>query len=384
MNLSNLVNFNIEVEEKKDFLDNMATSNIQRVELMTRIIIVIEMLLSLIDLVSAILHTDDRFHYNNYLLMYTLLIAVSTIVSVLNRHFKNQWEINYKKIQILVTFYSTFIISWGSIISLMDQKLYGSLTAFIVNMLFTSILLQDRKHALISYISSTLILVLALPFFQPSSDILIGHYINLAIFIIIAWFISRALFYFYYYDFVNNQKLEAANKELKELALIDELTGLANRRSLNEYIEFSHNIKKRTLFSIIMIDIDFFKLYNDTYGHNLGYNVLCSVAKEIKQVANNALDFACRFGGEEFIYIAIDSDREKINELAEIIRTNVFNLKIPHSSSKVSEYVTISLGTSTINFHSKQDFFQCMEFSDRALYEAKLAGRNCVKEKDAV
>lgn len=366
----------------EDFREHMAISNIQRLEVMTKIIIILEIILSLMDLASDALSIDSRFKFNNYLAMYLLMIIVCLLVSITTRYLKKHSIHSYKKMESLVVFYSTFVVCWGSVVSLMDQRLYGSLTAFIVNMLFTSILLQSTKSVLFSYFTSTVLLMAGLPIFQKSHDILIGHYINVSIFIVISWFISRALFYFYYNDFEYKKKMEETNKLLQELSLSDELTGIANRRSLNEYIDFCKKLKKGTIFSVIMMDIDFFKYFNDTYGHNLGDSVLCLVAKEINKVAEDSLDFAARFGGEEFMYIAINSDIERIMYLAETIKLNVANLKIPHSASKVSDYITLSLGVATITLNSQKDIHTCMDLSDKALYTAKDAGRNCVKKME--
>lgn len=312
-----------------------------------------------------------------------ILVNISYLLIINKYNYLDNKPLVYlNNLEKIMIFYVTFFMSWGSIISLMDQKLYGQLIVFMVNMIACSVFYYfEAKKMLIPYIISTAILLLCLPFFQNSRDILIGHYVNLIIFLLISWFCSRILYHNYCSEFTNKVLLEKANNKLQELSLIDELTGIPNRRSFNNYITSmdDYNLKSGLVISIIMMDIDFFKQYNDNYGHTTGDKTLKSIAYQINSVVTHSMNFAARFGGEEFIYAAIGANEEEINRIAETIKTNIINLKIPHNYSKVSNYISLSLGTSTIVANSQKDIFDCIELADKALYLAKESGRNCVK-----
>jgi len=285
----------------------------------------------------------------------------------------------------------------------LDQKLYGQLMAFMVNMISSSVLyFLDNKKIVIPYVCSVLIIFTGLPFFQSSSDILIGHYVNLSVFIFISWLASRIIFLSYYRDYkskrmlqktnillereieqnsVINMKLAAANFQLNELALIDELTGIPNRRSFRNHIDigFERYVKENSILSIIMVDVDYFKQFNDNYGHNEGDRVLIAIANQINSVVRHNMDFVARWGGEEFIYAAFNTNAAEIEIIAETIRRKVWDLKIPHAFSENWDYISVSIGTCTLEVTGKVDVSKGIGRADKALYFAKKSGRNCVK-----
>jgi diguanylate cyclase (GGDEF)-like protein len=178
-----------------------------------------------------------------------------------------------------------------------------------------------------------------------------------------------------------NVRLEIANNQLKELTLLDELTGIPNRRSFREFIDraFQFYIKECSAISIIMIDIDFFKQFNDFYGHDEGDKALIAVANQITSVVDEPSEFVVRWGGEEFIYAAFNKSQEVIAETANVIRAKISDLKIPHNDSPINQYISVSLGSCTIQITDKKDISKAIKLADSALYMAKNSGRNCVK-----
>lgn len=378
--------------------------NIRRGKTIAIIMIVFELVFMAIDLISLKLKVDDHFSYYFYLIMYFIMILINSIYLLLTKSSKELNEKNLKKLELGFVIYLTLIMSWGSFVSLMDQRLYGQLMVFMVNMITCSVLyFLTNKQILIPYVSSALIVYIGLPFFQKSKDVLIGHYVNLSVFIVISWFASRIVYQYYCNDHriksllnesnallekeidqnrMINMKLAEANLQLKELALIDELTEIPNRRGLRNFVDvaFKYYLKKEiTRLCVIMIDIDYFKQYNDNYGHNEGDNVLKAVAQQINAVIKHSKDFVARWGGEEFIYASFDSSDEEISEIAERIRTSIQSLKIPHKFSEASDYVSVSIGTSSIIVGDRNDVSTSIELADKALYSAKQSGRNCVK-----
>lgn len=175
-------------------------------------------------------------------------------------------------------------------------------------------------------------------------------------------------------------ELKEANFKLESLSTLDGLTGIPNRRSFDDYIEMS--IKSCTRLnkpiSLIMADIDFFKGYNDNYGHLKGDDCLINVAKSISLSVKRPLDFVTRYGGEEFAVILPETDEEGAKIIAEIIRKNVEELEIAHKSSDVSAYVTLSLGITTKSSSIQYSKNELIEHADKALYNSKSNGRNQV------
>ncbi|MCT7515878.1 sensor domain-containing diguanylate cyclase [Aliarcobacter cryaerophilus] len=179
-----------------------------------------------------------------------------------------------------------------------------------------------------------------------------------------------------------NETLENKNnleKELQNLSITDELTQLYNRRFFNSKIEEEINRAKRENkhLCLIVLDIDFFKQYNDTYGHQKGDFVLQEISKVLKNRTNRASDFAFRIGGEEFA-ILVNLEKNKISEFAEAIKNDIENLKIEHSGNKVSKYVTTSIGVNFKQADELKNIDELFKVADDNLYEAKRSGRNCV------
>ena len=180
-----------------------------------------------------------------------------------------------------------------------------------------------------------------------------------------------------------SQKLSKANKKLEKMASVDGLTGLANRRLFDKAIkkEFKRAKREENNISLIMADIDNFKDYNDTYGHQAGDDCLKKIAKVLKKSTKRPADLAARYGGEEFAIILPATDKQGAIKLAEEIRKKVISLKLEHKESDVSDYVTISFGVNSTKPHNKVDeesIEKFIENADKALYEAKENGRNRV------
>ncbi|MEH1873610.1 GGDEF domain-containing response regulator [Nostoc sp.] len=174
------------------------------------------------------------------------------------------------------------------------------------------------------------------------------------------------------------QKLEAVNLELQRLATIDGLTQVANRRCFEEYFnqEWQRMKREKCPLSLILCDVDFFKLYNDTYGHRVGDRCLQEIAKAIKDIIKRPGDLVARYGGEEFAVILPNTDTEGVTYVAEQICHTVRTLAIPHKNSQVSPHVTLSAGFTTEIPQPDSDIEEMISAADRALYQAKAAGRD--------
>ena len=177
-----------------------------------------------------------------------------------------------------------------------------------------------------------------------------------------------------------NVQLEQLNNQLKLLTIRDALTGLSNRRHFDEFLlnEWKRMARIKNHLSLIMIDIDFFKRYNDTYGHQGGDDCLKIVATAIKRCAKRPGDLVARYGGEEFSVILSETNSEGAVIVAETMRKAVQDRRIPNEKSDAAKHVTLSLGIATIIPETENSEKSLIKLADKALYEAKLAGRNRV------
>ena len=173
-------------------------------------------------------------------------------------------------------------------------------------------------------------------------------------------------------------KLQQANQQLEELINIDALTQIANRRYFDQVIaqEWLRIQRTNLPISLILCDVDHFKLYNDTYGHIKGDHCLQAVAKVLANSVKRPADLAARYGGEEFAVILPETDMEGALHIAEQIRITVMQLMIPHQTSLTHQYVTLSLGVATAIPQVGISHIELMALADQALYEAKENGRN--------
>jgi len=168
--------------------------------------------------------------------------------------------------------------------------------------------------------------------------------------------------------------------ELRSQTFSDGLTGIANRRHFDVTMEKEIRRAKRagTPLSLMMIDIDAFKPYNDHYGHQMGDDALVQVAHALAKMLQRPLDLIARYGGEEFAVVLPEMDAAQSFKMAEAMRQTVASLGIAHGKAEHADHVTISIGLATFGAGTHCDIAQLVGAADRALYTAKRAGRNCV------
>ena len=171
--------------------------------------------------------------------------------------------------------------------------------------------------------------------------------------------------------------LSLANRELEKLCVLDDLTQVANRRRFDDYlVQEWQKLHQQAPISLILCDIDYFKLYNDTYGHPIGDYCLQQVALAIECVIESTLGLVARYGGEEFGVILPNVDSVKALQIAEKIALSIEQLHITHQKSLASEYVTLSLGVYGLIPNSESSPELLVALADKALYIAKAQGRN--------
>lgn len=178
----------------------------------------------------------------------------------------------------------------------------------------------------------------------------------------------------------SEEKLALLQKELEELSFKDGLTGVANRRMFNTVIKMEWANAQRTgqPLSLIMLDIDFFKQYNDHYGHIQGDDCLKLVAQVLTGAATRPRDFLARFGGEEFVLVLPETNAEAAHKIAERCCELIANEAIPHEKSEIGGTLSASLGVGTIVPGKKDEPLAFIKHVDKLLYKAKKKGRGCI------
>ncbi|AIE74247.1 MULTISPECIES: high salinity-induced biofilm formation responseregulaton Rre2 [unclassified Synechocystis] len=173
-------------------------------------------------------------------------------------------------------------------------------------------------------------------------------------------------------------ELQAANQQLQLLANIDGLTHIANRRRFDEYLaqEWQRHYREQKPLTLLLVDIDYFKAYNDFYGHQQGDDCLQKVAQTLVSIAQRVTDLVARYGGEEFVVILPNTNQEDAMAIAQKMLQAIAGLEIPHQGSTISEYITISIGISTLVPTAGDTVERIISEADQALYRAKSQGRN--------
>lgn len=177
---------------------------------------------------------------------------------------------------------------------------------------------------------------------------------------------------------IARKEAEVAYNELQRLANLDSLTQVANRRCFDQHLnqEWRRLAREKAPISLILCDIDYFKRYNDCYGHQAGDACLKQVAQAIARVAKRPGDLVARYGGEEFAVSLPNTSADGAIQVAESIHSEVRLLNLPHAQSEVSAYVTVSLGISNQVPHPELQVESLIAAADRSLYAAKQQGRN--------
>lgn len=324
-----------------------------------------------------------------YFVLYLLLIAVTVLVLAVerksdrkegNRH-RQFWQLNY--------WYMVFLCLWSTAITLNDQLGGNGLNVFTYMTLTVAFLgmMQPWQRTLV-FVGNFLLLNALLPYFPVPSlaDQRFFNLVNSGVITIFSVLISSVIYrnqVMQEYDQIiirqQYEEIQKMNQRLERDAVTDQMTGLKNRRYLQGQIrkEFQERAGKGPV-SCIMLDIDFFKQYNDAYGHQKGDDCLVFVADLLKREAGEYGEDVIRLGGEEFTVLLFGKTLEETRELAERIRSRIESQA--HSSPNVIGPVTISAGICHGEDIGERTLEEVVDMADLALYQAKYKGRNRVEE----
>jgi diguanylate cyclase (GGDEF)-like protein len=330
---------------------------------------VVEIVLRLINLLiskefSAMFASTHENFYFTLLIYIAVLVVIIILTNILFRNERNVMALT-------LCYLFAFIVYIFSIYNMIYARTNMQFLFFFASTLFMNINIFDFKP-IMSILPSLLFYAAAfgiLTYMKPDELVSYQLYITYVFLAIVTVKI------FYYNSRVKSYKL---NFELKFLSKTDELTGLDNRRSLLEYMDFlwKQCSRLKLSISIFMIDIDFFKKYNDLFGHIEGDKALIAVAQCLKKEIKRKTDFVSRYGGEEFVCLLPYTDQEGAIYFARKLVKTIEDLKIAHPMNDRSGYLTISIGVSSTIPDMNDLPVNLMDNADKALYNAKGAGRN--------
>ncbi|MDL2273871.1 GGDEF domain-containing protein [Oscillospiraceae bacterium OttesenSCG-928-G22] len=272
------------------------------------------------------------------------------------------------------TYIMFYVVSEAAQVAI-ELEISGNIYRFLATFFVVSFFPLVGRGARFAYMFSYIVISeLALSYLQ-ASGVNVYSYPEINIVVFLVCLIASNV---YYNSVVRNFELR---KKLEFLSMNDELTGLSNRRSLNQYLKQCWNtaIRNDGSIGVLMIDIDYFKRFNDTYGHQAGDNCLADVASAIRSCFDRTTDLCARYGGEEFVVVIAHIPPEGALLMAERVRTAVSSLRVPHSGNPVSGIVTCSIGMTVEHPVVGESPELLLRHADDALYEAKASGRNAIR-----
>ena len=343
------------------------------------------------NLIYAAVYTGGTFRSFSsrvYAGLYLSLLGISMAALLTIRRIKREPARNAKRICRMQVAYGVLLMIWAACVTLFDQRVSESISVYLIVALTVAVVIYFRPlQALAVYGGVTLALALLIPVFEGTPTDGYGRNVNITIMTLMAVFICAYRHLSGRRHFLAMQTILEQNRSLHEAARHDPLTRLRNRRFLEEEMD---DLYRRCAgdglpLTLMMLDIDRFKDYNDTYGHQQGDECLRRTAWRLEQELTPEREYLIRYGGEEFLYIGLGVDKDAAAEMGERLCQSVRELTIGPSESD-RRGVTISVGVATIFPRKEAEagaWLPALSQADQAMYEAKNSGRNrCVVGMD--
>jgi len=361
-----------------DFIKKLTFTNIKRLIPLLLFLLVIEISNMVMDSLNpAHPGFEKLFLYSNLYIMFLSLVYLVLISFALYPKEKNM--------TFLIVIYHSFwwIFSTGvlffAILDLMERAV---LFNFVLLLIVLALVPITRMREIVS-ISLYAILVVTIAIVRLD---LSANLIQQAILMGMAAVIFSQNFYCTFFStFISQKRLELSNQKLSQLAETDALTNLLNRRGADKRITrlLKENIQSENGVVLMMLDIDLFKLYNDTFGHEQGDLCLRDVSHYLRENLKSITNIIARYGGEEFLIMLRGMPQEEILTLAQKIRCGIEDIGIAACSS-VADTVTVSLGIAALSSGESKSFKELFAEADIALYQAKTNGRNCISFQNQI
>ncbi len=318
-----------------------------------------------------------------YMTLYLILLTVVAAAFLLRKTVLSRSKEKSRLCLLLYQWFGLILLLWAACVTVYDQRVSDNLNVYTVAALGIAVLVYMKPaFSIPCFLAAELVVLAGMPRFQPGGMLEhYGVYINSVVLAATAVAVSIYRYGTVREEFRKQELIERQNREilrksqeLNELASRDALTGLWNRRFLEIFLDDLFQKEESVSMAVIMIDVDEFKQYNDTYGHQQGDDCLRRVANAMKLVVSRGRLF--RYGGEEFVCVVPGYGGKEAAALGEEIRKNVERLGIPAADGKKS--TTVSVGVTAGIAGQRSDFDRLLGAADSALYQAKTSGRNRV------
>lgn len=348
------------------------------------IILFLIIAIQLYNLVYAYVYTGGTFASLSsrvYAGLYVSLIGISLASLLVIRRLRREMERHAGHICQMQVAYGVLLMLWAACVTLFDQRVSDNISVYLVVALTVAVVVCFKPlQALVVYGGITLALALLIPVFEGTPSDGYGRNVNLAIMALMSIFICTYRHVSGRRHFLAMQTILEQNRRLDEAAKHDPLTRLRNRRFLHEEMDglYRRCAEDGQPLTLMMLDIDHFKDYNDTYGHQQGDECLRRTAWRLEQELNPEREYLIRYGGEEFLYIGLGVNADAASEMGERLCRCVRGLTIgPSENDRRS--VTISVGVFTAFPRRDAEpggWMVAISQADKALYQAKSGGRN--------
>lgn len=313
-----------------------------------------------------------------YMRMYVIMLLLTAVGLCLCFFFQKRLPQHVRAVLYFQVVYSVLILAWCAGITVYDQRVSQNISVYLITaMTLSMVACFTPLQATAIYGAFWMVMFFALPIFQPGQVDNYGSYVNLTVMTLMSVFVCCYRYYQERRHYLEQQVIEEQNRRLEELASHDSLTRLRNRRFLEEHIEqiYEDCIRDSSSLTVMMLDIDRFKDYNDTYGHPQGDECLRRVAWRLEQELDPKTEYLIRYGGEEFLYLGVGVSSQQAAERAERFNRGIRELVIGFSDEDLRG-VTISLGVYTGFPRQTREWRGDIAKADKALYEAKDTGRD--------
>ena len=366
--------------------------NIIKIKLVSNVTTATLLIFLVIELLFKLTKKVDLIQLN--WLPYTLIISVNVLWHIICKKYEQEkTPSTIKKLEQVTNFYIYAMLISGAIITISNNLIFNDLMMYTLIMLICSSYFVLKKQQIVRpMIAASLLIFLGFYLTIGYNDEFVTKVAYIAILNPIAYVVSRS-----FYNSFNKsirtrlkllremeerkkvmRQLRDANRQLKLQSSLDPLTQISNRRAVNEYMKqlSDQTTKGSFMLSTIMLDVDYFKQYNDTYGHLAGDEVLIKVGDILQQLSEQYNVFVARWGGEEFMIVLMNTDERKLQMICETILRRVEFLNVEHKTSLVSDRLTVSIGAHSVTVQKPSDVFESLDYADMALYDVKKSGRN--------
>ncbi len=365
------------------FRETTTADNIYRERILAGLILSASLLLMIVDYSVVVLNPESqrslsvmgiifRFSFCAFLLVFLLATRGKQDRSSLHQNF---WDTAMVGVS----------LAWAGAFSGACLVVSSGIEPYLTGVLVTGcFLFQNARRSILFYTVGAFCFIFSALHFCPEFHIVLSSFVSVTLATLLAFVISRIVFRMRLESFRDAQNIAGQRRVMQEsveylqkLSYLDPLTGIANRRFLETSLskEWKLESRSRQPLSVIMIDIDWFKLYNDTYGHIPGDDCLRQVASALESAVRRPSDLVSRYGGEEFCILLPMTEREGAIFTAKRMMKAVRELKILHRTSLIGQ-VTVSMGIATRQPHHTEHYDSLVQSADKALYHAKITGKN--------